>query len=107
MISKLLNEKGIALKRSSLGSITPQDLQEDTTPVYEWYNDGENNQISVWGQDDIDQDAIDQYLQAKVRLSIAGEMKTGKAKRRKIYQENEEIILKLCQVSTRPCLAHE
>jgi hypothetical protein len=33
-------------------------------------------------------------------------MKTGKAKRRKIYKENKEII-KIGQVSTRLYLAHE
>jgi hypothetical protein len=112
MTSKLLNEKGNILHRSSFRSLTkdefddpkekerrntfdqrvgtvlgpgmtPDDIPEDSTPEYDRYDDGENDQITLIDQDDVDQNAIDQYLHAEVKLPIAGEMKNGRVIKRK------------------------
>jgi hypothetical protein len=112
MTSKLLNEKGNTLHRSSFRSLTREelddpkekairdafdkkieavlgptmqhgDIPEEETPTYDRYEDDETTRIEVLDRDDVDQDAADQYLQAEVILPIAGEMLKGKVTRRK------------------------
>jgi hypothetical protein len=58
--------------------MSPDDLPEDETPEYERYEDDMNPPVKVEDRDDVDQDAIDLYLQAEVTLPIAREMLTGK-----------------------------
>ena len=112
LTSKLLNDKGNTLHRSTFRALTqeeidspkekelrnefdrkieevlgpamnPDDIPEDSTPEYERYEDDETEGVPTLERDDFDQDAIDMYLKAEVTLPIAGDMLTGKVERRK------------------------
>jgi hypothetical protein len=112
MTSKILNDKGNNLYRSTFRALTQDDLDpqkekairdkfdkdvecvlgdafdpgyipEDDTPEHELYEDDEVGKVETVDRDDYDKDAIDLYLKAEVTLPIAGEMKTGIVERRK------------------------
>jgi Reverse transcriptase (RNA-dependent DNA polymerase) len=112
MTSKILNEKGNILHRSSFRSLTrteednpeekikrrtfdqtigeilgpnmqPEDIPEDETPEHERYEEEDGTKTVIEDRDEIDQQAIDMYLHAEVLLPIAGEMLTGRVVRRK------------------------
>ena len=112
MTSKLLNDKGNTLYRSTFRALTreeidspkeqelrkafdvkiegvlgpdlnPEDLPEDETPEYERYEDDMVEGTPTIERDEHDSNAVDMYLKAEVTLPIAGEMLTGKVERRK------------------------
>jgi hypothetical protein len=63
--------------------MTMDDLPQDETPEYEVYEDDHTPPLNIPERDDVDQNAIDRYLQAEVILPIAGEKSIGKVVRRK------------------------
>jgi hypothetical protein len=112
MTSKILNDKGSTLYRSTFRALTqdkldsqkekairdkydkdvecvlgdafdPADIPADDTPEHELYEDDEVCKVETVDRDDYDEDAIDLYLKAEVTLPIAGRMKTGIIERRK------------------------
>jgi hypothetical protein len=60
----------------------PTDHQDDLTPEYDRTHDDDTTG-TVAERDEIDQEAIDLYLNAEVTLPIDGELLTGKVVRRK------------------------
>jgi hypothetical protein len=120
MTSKLLNDKGNTLYRSTFRALTqeeidspkeqemrkafdrkieeilgpnlnPDDLPEDETPEYERYEDDEDPGVPTVERDDFDKDAVDMYLKAEVTLPIGGEMLSGKVSSRKRYGDGNLI----------------
>jgi hypothetical protein len=112
MTSKILNDTGNTLYRSTFRALTqdeidspiektirdkfdrkiakvlgdafnPSDIPEDETPENELYEDDEVGKVETPDRDDYDENAIDMYLKAEVTLPIAGKMKTGTVERRK------------------------
>jgi hypothetical protein len=112
MTSKILNERGNTLHRSSFRPLTQEEennidekekrkafdrkvaeylgpdmkmeeASEEDTPEYEKYEDDYNPCVKTEEIDEVDQEALDRYLQAEVLLPIAGEMLKGKVLRRK------------------------
>jgi hypothetical protein len=111
--SKILNDKGSTLYRSTFTALTqdeldsqkekalrdkfdkdvkrvlgdafgPGDIPEDDTPGHELNEGKAVGKVETVDRDDYDEDAIDLYLKAEeVTLPIAGEMKTGIVERRK------------------------
>lgn len=64
-------------------NMNPEDIPEDETPEHERYEDDDTTNNVIEDRDNVDQQAIDMYLNAEVLLPIAGEMLTGKVVRRK------------------------
>jgi hypothetical protein len=112
MTSKILNEKGNTLHRSSFRPLTQEEennidekekrkafdrkvaeylgpdmkmeeASDEDTPEYKSYEDDSSNYERTDKKDEADQEAIDPYLQAEVLLPIAGEMLTGRVSKRK------------------------
>jgi hypothetical protein len=112
MTSKILNDKGNTLYRSTFRALIqdqldsqkekalrdefdkvvervlgvafdPGDIPEDDTPEHELYEDDEVAKVETVDRDDCDEDAVNMYLKAEVTLPIAGEMKTRIVERRK------------------------
>jgi hypothetical protein len=70
-----------------LGDVfNPGDIPEEETPEYE-----QVGKVETLDRDDYDEDAIDMYLKDKVKLPVAGKMKTGIVERRKRDNDGRQI----------------